>query len=346
MSKAGFDLADESFFSLSTVGQGPVIALEEAERIAREHFALEVRAERLTGERDENFRLHTGRGVDWLLKVSGAAESPAISDLCVSVLLHLESFSPDLPVPRIRRSLAEEAQVRFTDQAGACRTAMLYTFLPGTPLIAVPRSARQRASCARLLARMGQALRGFEHPAMHRALVWDLRQLPRLGQLIPELADLPHREFISDFVSRFATLIAPRLDRARRQFVHNDFNARNIIVDSGDESHIVGIIDFGDAVQTALVADVAVGVIGQLASPETADDAIREFIQAYHEVEPLVSEERALLDWLVAGRIVQNVVMTSWYRSRDLQGDGHFAAFDAAFFEWRIELAKRLSRAR
>jgi Ser/Thr protein kinase RdoA (MazF antagonist) len=105
---------------------------------------------------------------------------------------------------------------------------------------------------------------------------------------------------------------------------------------------VVGVIDFGDAIHTALIADVAVGVIGQLASPQTADDAIREFVHAYCEVEPLSSEELSLLDSLIAGRIVQNVVMTSWYRSLDTEADGHFAAFDASFFEWRIELAKRL----
>jgi Ser/Thr protein kinase RdoA (MazF antagonist) len=180
---------------------------------------------------------------------------------------------------------------------------------------------------------------------MHRSLVWDLRQLPRLNELIPTVPELPHRAFLADFVARFTRDIVPRLDSVRRQFVHNDFNARNIIVASADESRVVGIIDFGDAVHTALIADVAVGVIGQLASPEAADDAIREFVHAYCEVEPLLAEELSLLDELVAARIVQNVVMTSWYRSRDTQGDGHFAAFDATFFEWRIDLAKRLSGA-
>jgi Ser/Thr protein kinase RdoA (MazF antagonist) len=127
----------------------------------------------------------------------------------------------------------------------------------------------------------------------------------------------------------------------RRQFVHNDFNARNIIVDPSDESRVTGIIDFGDSVHTALIADVAVGAVGQLSAPETADEAIQHFVRAYREIEPLDGQELALLPWLIAGRIVQNVVITSWRRARDPE-DPHFKAFGASFFKWRVELAKRL----
>jgi Ser/Thr protein kinase RdoA (MazF antagonist) len=127
----------------------------------------------------------------------------------------------------------------------------------------------------------------------------------------------------------------------RSQFVHNDFNARNLIVDPADESRIVGVIDFGDSVHTALVADVAVGVIGQLAAPETADESMREFVDAYCDVVPLSPEELAMLPLLIAGRIVQNVVMTSWHRARN-PGGTHFDGFDTAYFEWRVALARRL----
>jgi Ser/Thr protein kinase RdoA (MazF antagonist) len=149
-------------------------------------------------------------------------------------------------------------------------------------------------------------------------------------------------KFIRGFLAEFATQISPRLATLRSQFVHNDFNARNVIVDPTDESRVVGVIDFGDSVHTALVADVAVGVIGQLAAPETADESIREFVRSYCEVEPLSSEELAVLPRLIAGRIVHNVVMTSWHRARN-PGGTHFDGFDAAYFEWRIALARRLA---
>jgi Ser/Thr protein kinase RdoA (MazF antagonist) len=165
--------------------------------------------------------------------------------------------------------------------------------------------------------------------------------VPKIASLIPKLPELPSVGFLQEFVAQFTAEIAPRLAGLRHQFVHNDFNARNIIVDAQDESRVVGIIDFGDAVHTALVADVAVGVTGQLATPETADEAAREFVAAYCEVEPLLAEELAILNWLIAGRIVLNVVLTAWHRIQNPAG-GHFDGFDASFFEWRVEFAKRL----
>ena len=172
-------------------------------------------------------------------------------------------------------------------------------------------------------------------------MIWDLRNLAYLRPLVQQLADLPFKDFICAFLDEFADNVSKRLDLADRQFVHNDFNARNIIVDAEDDTRVTGIIDFGDAVHTARIADVAVGVIGQLSVPQGADVAMHAFIEAYQEVSPLSAEETLLVPWLVAGRIVQNVILTSWYRSRR-PDEQHFAALGADFFTWRIDFAKQL----
>jgi len=232
-------------------------------------------------------------------------------------------------------------QIRFNDAAGALHIASLCTCLPGKALMSATRHPAQRRACGQLLARLGIALRTFDHPGSRREVVWDIAQVPKLAGVIPRIPDLQSAAFLRDFVRRFAQGITPRLARLRHQFVHNDFNARNIIVDPADEARVAGIIDFGDAVYTALVADVAVGVTGQLAIAATADEAIREFVAAYCEVEPLRQEELAILNWLIAGRIVLNAVLTTSRRAHS-SSDGHFEAFDAAYFGWRIDLAKRL----
>lgn len=319
----------------------PLVSTIRAESLAAEQFGIVGRAERLTGERDENFWIRTAVGPGYVLKVANAAESPEITDLQIAALQHVERVDPSLPCARVLHCRNGRTQARFIDENGAARTAVLYSFLPGKPLLHARRSPPQRATCGRLLARLGQALRDFEHPASRRALAWDLKRLPELQGLPREIPGLQEAEFIRAFLAEFAARISPRLVTLRSQFVHNDFNARNLIVDAADDSRVVGVIDFGDSVHTALVADVAVGVIGQLAAPETADESIREFVRAYCEVEPLSSEELAILPRLIAGRIVQNVVMTSWHRARN-PGGTHFDGFDTAYFEWRIALAKRL----
>jgi Ser/Thr protein kinase RdoA (MazF antagonist) len=317
------------------------LELDFVEALVRERCGIPTRAARLTGDRDENFRLQAGEGPGYVLKVLPPAESAAAADLLPAVLTHLERVAVDLPVPRVVPTLEGHSQVTFKDAGGQVRIATLCTYLPGKLLMSTTRSSGQRRACGELLARLGVALRTFDHVAARRAVAWDIAQVPKLARVIPQVPGLPHRDVLQDFVNRFSVEIAPRLARLRHQFVHNDFNARNILVDPDDESRVVGIIDFGDAVHTALAADVAVGVTGQLATPETAEDSIREFVEAYCAVEPLRQEELALLNWLIAGRTVLNAVLTAWRRAGESPG-GHFEAFDAAYFGWRIELAQRL----
>lgn len=317
------------------------LQLDLVESLVADHFGIAAQAARLTGDRDENFRIESKDGPGYVFKVLPAGESSGTADLLPAVLTHLQRVAADLPLPRVVPTLDGRTQVRFNDGSGALRVATLCTFLPGKLLMAATRSAAQRRACGTLLARLASALRTFDHAGSRRNVVWDVANVPKLTSLIRKLPGLPNVSFLLDFVARFTAEISPRLARVRHQFVHNDFNGRNILVDPDEESRVVGIIDFGDAVYTALVADVAVGVTGQLSAPDTADDALREFVAAYCEIEPLQEEERILLNWLIAGRIVLNTVVTAWWRLQEPSGR-HFDGFDATFFGWRVEFARRL----
>ena len=275
------------------------------------------------------------------MKVFGLSQPRDEADLLAGMLKHLKRSAPDLPVPRLIQTRNDRDTINFVDSKGHERYAVLYSFLQGKPLIDARRSRTQRRQCGALLARTAIGLKDFAHPAMYRPMIWDLRNLACLRPLIQQLDDLPFKDFIPAFLDEFADSPSKRLDLAPRQFVHNDFNARNIIVDTQDETQVTGVIDFGDAVHTARVADVAVGVIGQLSAFESAEIAMRAFIEAYQEISPLDADEILLLPWLVAGRIVQNVILTSWYRSRH-PDEQHFVAFGPDFFSWRIEFAKHL----
>lgn len=325
---------------LGSASSSPVGAATAAE-LLRDRYGLEGELCQLTGERDENFLIKVADRRALILKVFGLSQPHGEAELLAAILTHLERHAPDLPVPRLSHSRDGRAVNSFSGDDGRERNAVLYSFLPGKPLIEAERSSDQAHQCGALLARTAIALKDFNHPRMYRPVVWDLRHVPALRTLLPQIDGLPFDMFIREFLDEFAVAAAPRLAALLQQFVHNDFNARNIIVDKQDDSRITGIIDFGDAVHSARVADVAVGVIGQLSMPDSADNAMGAFVEAYQAISPLQPDEVRLLPWLVAGRIVQNVVITSWYRSRNPDNE-HFAAFGPQFFAWRIEFAARL----
>lgn len=323
-------------------------ALVGEDRIAEllhEHYDVAGAISRLTAERDCNFHVRPGNAAPFgetIFKVFGLSSHADEPALLAAILAFLADYAPELPVPRLRPDRKGRASISFHDEAGNERRAIAYSYLPGTPLFAVERTVSQARQCGAMLAGLARALVQFRHPAMHRDLIWDLRQVPRLRARLSQIDDLPFAGFVHSFLDLFDQDVAHRLALVPQQCVHNDFNARNIIVDSADPSRVTGIIDFGDALWSARVADLAIGVIGQITSFDTASEAMGEFVAAYEAINPLAAEERGLLPALVAARIVQNIVMTSWHRSRDPEG-GHFAAFGPAYFEERVEFAKYLT---
>ena len=327
---------------LSTLDGTPARKLgpSAAAKLMGQHYEIEGDLSPLTAELDENFRVRTTSGDDAIFKIFGSSRAEEAASLLAATLAYLERTAPDLPVPRVMAGRGG-AILRFLDEDGRDRRAILYSFLPGKPLMDAPRQLEQYRQSGALLAKLACALRGFQHPAMHRLLIWDLRNVSALRGIVHQLPDLAFRPFLLDFLDVFARDIAGALTSLPHQFVHNDFNARNILVSAEDDSHICGVIDFGDALFTARIADVAVGVIGQLSAPDCATLAMDSFVAAYESVSPVETLEKQLLPWLVAARIVQNIVMTSWYRSRQPDA-GHFVGFDVAYFAWRKDFAQAL----
>lgn len=306
------------------------------------HFGLVGRVTALTGECDANFHVACGDGRQFVFKAACAESSVAEALLPDRILRHLERADPAIPVPRVRASLQGRSRITLPDAGGRPCEAILCTYFIGVPLMDAARSTLQRAQCGEWLARIGRALRDYEDPACERRLIWDVRQFARVRDLLEPRDDLPSRPAIERFMDAFELHVAPRLEGLRRQVVHNDLNARNVIVHADDPARVVGIIDFGDAVRTALVADVAVGAVGQLSEPQSAFEAMSEFLAAYVAIEPLEAAELAVFSWLVAARLVTNCVVVSRLRAEQ-PGGTHFAGFGPDYFRWRIELAQELA---
>jgi hydroxylysine kinase len=333
--------SDLQEFMATMVVASAAVSSEEAQTLARELYGLEAVATRLTGERDENFKLSCPDGSQYVLKIANAAEDPAITDLPTAALLHIEHIDADFPCPRIMRSRDRSTQVHYEDASGLTRTARVLTYLAGKTLRSSVRSRNQRAACGRTAARLGLALRNFTHPAAGRPLIWDLRNVGQTRALLDELPGFPHREGFAAVIMQIEARIAPRFERLRQQVVHNDLNDMNILVEPADETVIAGIIDFGDLAHTALIADVAIAAADQIADDASAYDSIRDLVIAYHQTTPLLPAELALLNSLIAGRLLMDVVIPSWHRVMNPTGT-HYADFDAEFIRARLELASGL----
>lgn len=337
-------------FMATMVAPAQPVEPAHAAQIVREHYGLEVEATRLTGERDENFRIATADGAAYVLKIANPAEAPAITDLPIAALLHIERSDPQLPCPRVVRTRGGAAQVRCADATGTARIAHLITWLPGVTLAGTVRSAAQRAACGRMSGRLALALRGFSHPAALRPTIWDLRHVGEVAHLLAEISGFPHGAEAAALLARVVPPIDAALPRLRQQAVHNDLNTRNVLVAPGDPARITGVIDFGDLAHTAVIADVAVTAADHLpdecgADVAAARAALLDVARAYDEVLPLEEGEWALLGELVAARLAANLVIPEWHRQHNPAG-GHFAPLAADFIGTRLGLIGRLLKER
>ena len=337
--------ADVDAFMATMVMHPHPLSLEGAIGLVREYYGLDTQAVRLTGERDENFRVRAGDGSEYVLKLAHPAEDPAVSDLATAALLHLESHDPALPCPRVVRERSGRTQVRFRDERGVERTARLLGYLPGQPLLFVAGSRDLRAACGRLGGRLSRALCTFAHPAAHRVVVWDVRHAAHLVRLLGEVPGFPHRQEAGAVLERIVPRIDAQFPMLRQQVVHNDLNPRNVLVTPAGE--VSGIIDFGDMTYTAIIADVAVTAAELIPEQCTAGGgaaaiSVREVATAYHETMPLLPEERAMLGTLVAARLVANLVVHEWHLHRNPAGE-HYRPLDAHFIRERLQIAAELS---
>ena len=303
--RSGVAALDEARLTPSAPVAGP-----EAAEAIRACYGLAGELTRLPGEADDNFLLGASGDQRYVVKVAHLRADPAVVGVQVRVLRHIESAAPGLPVPRVVPATDGQPWTVVADGPLRGRVVHVLTYLDGGLLRSVRTDPALRRTLGVTLAELGQALRGFDDPLVHRPLLWDLAQLPQLQPLLPKSHGL-----LGEQLSRLAADLPPRLATQRTQLVHNDFSPDNTLI-SADASRVCGIIDFGDVTVTALVNDAAIAAAYQLSDePDLLGPAL-DLIGGYHATTPLTAGELDLLPDLILARIVARIIISEWRAER------------------------------
>lgn len=288
----------------------PAVDEAEAESIARELYGLSGQLTRLSSERDVNYCLRVASGTQYLLKITNEKEPREYTDLQVAALRHLEKVAPDLPVPRNLRTLSGAFHAPHAS-GGRIR---LLSYLEGTLLHTLPRQFALRRSVARAGAQLNKALTKLRTDYGGPKLLWDLKNTGDLAAMTEAIESPSLRHKIDGRIADFRTRMLPLLANVRWQVVHGDLNPHNLLA-SPDGQRIVGILDFGDLAQTALVCDVAVTASYQIDFSDPLTSAT-EFLSAWHLEFPLEPAEIDILPDLIAARLVTIITIASWRAAR------------------------------
>jgi hydroxylysine kinase len=293
------------------------VATDWAADLLQRLYGLHGQLRPLTGERDANFLLEpVDGGARCMFKLSHPDEDPLVADFQTQALLHIARTDPGLPVQRLLPDLHGAASVQIKDAEGRTRVARLFSYLEGRPMPQAPRSAAQRSSVARMLARLDRALAGLSHPAGARELPWDIQRAERVRPLLVHVADPARRALAEAALDRFEQRAKPQLTALRRQPIHNDFNLYNLLVDPDEPARVTGILDFGDMVHAPLVDDLAVAASYHIDEQGDALATIARFAADYHAVSPLTDAETFVLLDLVRARLAMVVAISGWRAAR------------------------------
>jgi len=290
------------------------LAEVEAAALLREHYGLCGTLKRLATEKDDTFHVQSSGG-DFVFKIGNPAEPWAEIDFQVKLLQHAIAHDPGLPIPQVIASKNDETLLPFTDSFGQKRIARLMSWLPGTPLDSTHSTVEGRVQIGRLLARLRHATAGFSHPADSRVLAWDVKNLPRLAPLLAVIDDRRQHQQLSSALERFNTLHG-RVLALRRQVLHNDFSQSNIVVNHQRSEFVTGLIDFGDAVRTAIAIDVSTALLNQLprdAASHPLDDLFgqgKDVLRGYLQIAELSAEELELIPHLTMARVVTRALLS------------------------------------
>jgi 4-aminobutyrate aminotransferase-like enzyme len=312
-------------------GARPRLTTSGAAEVASTLFGIPAEDARdLGSERDRTF-LVTGAGGAPLavLKVSNAAEDPAVLDMEAAAALHVMAVDPELRVPvpwradlgRPGRPDDTPPRLRAEWRDGdAVHWVRLYDVLPGHSRIAATKlSDAALVAWGATTARLGQALRGFFHPRAQRVLPWDAKHALSARPMVDDVSDPRVRALVAGVLDAFEERVAPVWGRLRAQVLHGDLTVDNTLTD--DAGFITGIVDFGDMSHTALVTDLA-SVLDSIGAGRGGDELLRAarlVLDGYERRVPLEDLELEVLGPAWGARSAVTIAISSWRVARGLE---------------------------
>ena len=328
---------------MSLLNQAPRFDAAAAARLARDMYGLDASAASLSSERDQNFLLTTAAGDRYVLKIANAAERREMLEAQNAAMAHVAGRVPfcQRVLPTVSGEMIGVANgpggAGRAGRAGGAgglngssRFVRLVTYLDGVPLATTrARGAALLDSLGRAVGRLDAALADFDHPAAHRDFHWDLANASRvIGEHRSRIADDHHRELVDRASASALEWIAPLEHAFRRTVIHNDANDWNVLVSTREsqftnpnanpESQIpnpdsvVGIIDFGDMVQSWTVADPAVAIAYAILDAANPMETAGAIARGYHAEHPLTDEEIAALLPLATLRLCMSACIAAW----------------------------------
>jgi len=291
----------------------PNFSERDAVKIVREKFDLVATVRQLPSYHDQNFLVKEKTGKQFVLKITNAEEQKEELAFQNEVMGFLAKSDPPIICPQIISTISGEQMTAMTSMDGLTHYVRLLTYLPGNRLVDIKRhSPELLSSLGRYLGTMDKTLTEFSHPAMNRDLNWDMkhaRETVKSG--LEDIKNSKQRKLVDWFLREFEQNVVPVLPDLRTSVIHHDANDYNVLVEGGLDKKIVGVIDFGDAVHTYTVAEIAIAAAYTMLEKKDPISAAAQIVKGYHEAFPVTEPELEILYYLICVRLCTSVTISA-----------------------------------
>ncbi len=292
----------------------PAFDIAQIPQIVNDHYGLPCAdCTVLNSERDQNFLLRTHGGEKYVFKIANGSEDTEFLQAQIEMMQRVAAAGIG---PGVVPGLAENC-VTIVDRDGRSFAARLVTWLDGHVLSSLPFVSRDLLkSWGRIVGQVDRALTGFDHPALHRDFYWDLANAETLvNSGTGTIANAAVRRQTGVLLQRFRRHTRPLLGELPKSVIHNDANDGNIIVspsgDSGPSDRVSGLIDFGDAVYSWTIADLAIAIAYAWLKTDDPLATTRRVLQGYLEIQKISQPEAEVLFGLACMRSCASAVIAA-----------------------------------
>jgi len=279
------------------------IEIKEATQLLKTHFGIQGKLTALPGEIDLNFKVDTVQGASFVLKIAPPQVPLSYLDFQQKLLAHLKQYN----APKLIKDKKGRALVAFQDKNGIQYRMRLLTWISGRVWRSVnPHTDALRFDLGENCGALCKQLETFDHPYAHRNFDWDIAQSIWVEDHL-DLFDNDQKRIIKSNINAFKDF-QPNYQNLRKSVIHNDANDNNIIVSEELKfPQVRSLIDYGDAIYTQTINDVAICCAYAIMDIPDPLEAALPIVRGYHKSFPLQEQELEFLYSLIAVRLIISV---------------------------------------
>lgn len=268
---------------------------------------------------DLNYYLRDEAGGEFVFKIANTHEKKEILQAQFQAMKLMADHRVTLKSPQVCPTLQGEEITAVKSAAGTTHLAYMLTFLPGTFFAELQGHPPQLLeNLGRVLAEMDKALENFYHPALHRYLRWDLKNVLDLEDYAGYIENPGERRLVKYFLQQFKTFVVPVFPKLRLSVVHNDANDYNLLVNpDGEKLAVTGIIDFGDMMHTYTIFELAVAIAYAIHGKSDPMETAVRIVGSYHQTYPLEELELEVLFPSVCARLCATLLIYAYQLKLD-----------------------------